>query len=185
MKGTAKRGKNSAEDLELKASLKSSEKERAENMMIMDLVRNDLAKSSIPGSIKVDELFKVKTFRNVHQMVSTVSGKPKDGISVPEILKNAFPMGSMTGAPKIKAMELIEDYENFQRGGFSGSLGFIDPNGDFDFNVIIRSLFFDSDSGKTGYMAGGAITWDSDPELEYQELLLKGSVFKELFVDNS
>lgn len=173
IKGTIGRGKTSEEDEALKFELQNSEKERAENMMIVDLVRNDLAKSSITGSIKVQELFGIYSYTKVHQMVSTVISEAKAEISFSEIIKNAFPMGSMTGAPKVIAMKIIEEIEDTKRGIFSGAAGYITPQGNFDFNVVIRSLLYNQTSGNLSFQVGSAITYDSVPEKEYEECLLK------------
>ncbi|WP_040664519.1 anthranilate synthase component I family protein [Nafulsella turpanensis] len=175
IKGTIRRGKTSAEDEQLKAQLASDEKELAENMMIVDLVRNDLARSAVTGSVTVEELFGIYSFRQVHQMISTVTAEIKTGISFTEAIRNAFPMGSMTGAPKRKVMELIEQYECSQRGLYSGAVGFISPEGDFDFNVVIRSLQYNAVLRSLSFQVGGAITFDSIPEKEYEECLLKAS----------
>jgi para-aminobenzoate synthetase component I len=181
IKGTSRRGANAKEDKQLKSALLHSEKERAENLMIVDLMRNDLARISYPGSVTVPELFGVYPFKNIFQMISSVESQQKEATSYKEILHATFPMGSMTGAPKIKCMELIEQYENFRRGWFSGTLGYINSNGDFDFNVIIRSIIFDSKSGKGYFAVGSAITCDADPKMEYEECLLKASaIFKVL-----
>lgn len=181
IKGTAPRSKNQRLDDKLKNDLQSNEKERAENMMIVDLVRNDLAKSCTSGSIKVEEMFGIYSFPLWHQMISTVTGQLKYDTQLIECIKNAFPMGSMTGAPKIKVMELIERYEVFKRNIYSGSIGYFLPNGDFDFNVIIRSLAYNAKEKKASFAVGGAITYDSDPEKEYEECLLKAQTFTTLF----
>lgn len=180
IKGTAARGSSEELDLTVKNELKNNEKERAENMMIVDLVRNDLAKSCIAGSVKVDEMFGIYTFPQLHQMISTVSGVLKKTTSPTGAIKNAFPMGSMTGAPKIKVMELIEKYEHSKRGLFSGSIGYFTPNNDYDFNVVIRSLFYDSHTSQLSFSVGSAITFDSEPEKEYEECLLKASAIMAL-----
>lgn len=181
IKGTMRRGVDEEEDQLMSQTLLHSEKERAENLMIVDLMRNDLSKVSEIGSVKVEELFGVYTFPKVHQMISTVSSTVKEDVSFYEIMKAAFPMGSMTGAPKIKCMELIERYENFKRGWFSGAFGRIDEKGDFDFNVVIRSIIFDRDQGKGYFAVGSAITYDADAAQEYEECLLKASaIFKVL-----
>lgn len=180
IKGTIKRGKDAAEDEILKNQLLHSEKERAENLMIVDLMRNDLSKISETGSVDVEELFGVYPFAKVHQMISTVSSTIKKEVGLKEIFHATFPMGSMTGAPKIKCMELIEGYENFRRGWFSGTLGHIQPNGDFDFNVVIRSIIFDKNSGKGYFAVGSAITYDADAGYEYEECLLKASAIMEV-----
>ncbi|MXV51345.1 aminodeoxychorismate synthase component I [Pedobacter sp. HMF7647] len=173
IKGTAKRGKTEQEDTRLKMRLFNDEKERAENVMIVDLVRNDLTKCAVPGSVKVEELFGVYSFRQVHQMISTVSCEIAEDTSFKEILEATFPMGSMTGAPKISAMKLIEKYEKSNRGVYSGSIGYIAPNGDFDFNVIIRSILYNSSNNYLSFQVGGAITAESVPEREFEECLLK------------
>jgi len=181
IKGTIKRSFDKNEDELLKQSLQNSEKERAENLMIVDLVRNDLAKSSITGTVKVDELFGIYTFSRIHQMISTVSSLHKKSISIPSIIKHAFPMGSMTGAPKIRIMQEIEDLEDSSRGLYSGAVGYFSPDQNFDFNVVIRSIIFDDQSGKLSFHVGSAITYDSDPEREYNECLLKAeSLFEVL-----
>lgn len=173
IKGTSKRGKSDDEDEQLKKALQSNPKERAENVMIVDLVRNDLSKIAKPGSVNVDELFGVYTFETVHQLISTISCEVDEDKSLTDILRATFPMGSMTGAPKIKAMELIEKHEDFKRGVYSGTLGYISPNGDFDFNVIIRTLLYNRSKKYLSCSVGGAITINSDPEKEYEECLVK------------
>ena len=173
IKGTARRDSDPVKDELIKEELRHSEKERAENMMIVDLVRNDLARSSKPGTTKVDELFEIYTYNQVHQMISTISSELKDGLPFTEAIKNASPMGSMTGAPKIKAMELIETYEESYRGLFSGAVGFITPQQDFDFNVVIRSVLYNSVNKYLSFQTGSAITYDSDAEKEYEECQLK------------
>ena len=181
IKGTARRGSDAMADEEQKTALRNSIKEQAENIMITDLVRNDLARCCVPGSIDVPELFGIYTFPQVHQMISTVSGQLKDGISLADIIRNTFPMGSMTGAPKVKVMELIERYEVSRRELFSGSVGYVTPDGDFDFNVVIRSLFYNEDTGYLGYQTGGAITYDSTAEGEWDELRLKAAALERIF----
>ena len=141
--------------------------------MIVDLVRNDLARSSKIGSVKVEEIFGIYSFQQVHQMISTIVSEKREDVSAFEVIKNAFPMGSMTGAPKVKVMQLIEQYESTKRGAFSGAAGYISPNGDFDFNVLIRSLFLNSASKTYSFQAGSAITYDSIPEKEYEECMVK------------
>lgn len=181
IKGTAPRSNDPVTDEQLKESLLNSEKERAENVMIVDLVRNDLARSCELGSVVVDELFGIYSFPQVHQMISTVSGRLKAGVPFTDALKYSFPMGSMTGAPKVKVMELIEHYETARRELFSGSVGYISPEGDFDFNVIIRSLFYNETSKYLSYQTGGAITWDSVPEAEWEEIRLKAGGLEHVF----
>jgi para-aminobenzoate synthetase component 1 len=173
IKGTIRRGATPAEDAQLREQLLADEKEIAENMMIMDLVRNDLGRSSVTGSVKVEEMFGVYAFRQVFQMMTTVTGQLRADCHPVEAIKNAFPMGSMTGAPKIRAMELIDQYESTRRGLYSGSMGYLKPNGDFDFNVVIRSLQYEAATGYLSFMVGSAITYDSIPEQEYEECLLK------------
>lgn len=181
IKGTAKRSKNNQQDEALKKELQNSEKERAENVMIVDLVRNDLARSAFTGTIKVEELFGIYSFAQVHQMISTISAHIRPEINSIEALKNAFPMGSMTGAPKVKAMELIEYFEESRRGLYSGTIGYITPDGNFDFNVVIRSLLYNHQKGYASYHVGSAITYDSNPEAEYDECILKALAIKQLF----
>ena len=173
IKGTAPRSNDPETDKQLKEALQQNEKERAENIMIVDLVRNDLSKIAQAKSVKVDELCQVYSFENVHQMISTISCIPKEDASFTDIIRATFPMGSMTGAPKLKAMEIIEQSEDFKRGLYSGSMGYISPNGDFDFNVVIRSLLFNELTKYLSCAVGGAITIQSIPEDEYQECLTK------------
>ncbi|GAA5520832.1 aminodeoxychorismate synthase component I [Aliifodinibius salicampi] len=171
IKGTAKRGRTQQEDEDLKEALYHSSKERAENLMIVDLVRNDLSHIAKKGSVKVEQLFNIESFETVHQMVSTVMAKVAEGEDAIEILKACFPMGSMTGAPKISAMKTIEELETYKRGLYSGAIGYIKPNGDFDFNVVIRTAIIKNET--LYYAVGGAITGDSDPEAEWEETLVK------------
>jgi para-aminobenzoate synthetase component 1 len=175
IKGTAKRSSDPLEDEKIKIRLKSSIKEQAENVMIVDLVRNDLTKSAVQGSVKVDELFGIYSFPQVHQMISTISCDLNPAIHFIDAIKNTFPMGSMTGAPKIKAMQLIDSYEKSKRGAFSGSFGCISPTGDFDFNVIIRSILYNATEHYLSFQVGGAITYAAQAEEEYEECLLKAS----------
>ena len=167
IKGTAKRSKIADENE--KHQLRTNEKERAENVMIVDLVRNDLSKICVEGSVRVKELFEIHSFPQVHQMISTIEGKLVENIPFSEILKATFPMGSMTGAPKKRVLELIEKYEQTKRGLFSGSVGYISPGGDFDFNVVIRSILYNAQSGYLSIPVGSAITWKSNPEKEFEE----------------
>jgi para-aminobenzoate synthetase component 1 len=173
IKGTVRRSDDPIKDLELIETLRNSEKEKAENLMIVDLVRNDLAKSSINGTIAVDELYGIYSFKQVHQMISTVSSTIIDGIHPVDAIENAFPMGSMTGAPKVMAMKLIEQYEQTKRGLYSGSVGYFAPNEDFDFNVVIRSIQYNANKNYLNFEVGSAITFDSHAEQEYEECLLK------------
>lgn len=180
IKGTIKRGANKEEDEALKKQLFNDPKERSENVMIVDLVRNDISKFATKGSVNVDELCGIYTFPQVHQMISTVSAKVEKNVSFDEIIKATFPMGSMTGAPKIRAMELIEHYEKTKRGLYAGTVGYINPNGDFDFNVVIRSLQYNKKDNYLSFIVGGAITALSEPEKEYEECLLKAKAMLEV-----
>ena len=175
IKGTAKRSQNPAEDEQIKLALRNSIKEQAENVMIVDLVRNDLTKSAIKGTVKVEELFGIYSFPQVHQMISTISCQLNPEINFVDAIKNTFPMGSMTGAPKIKAMQLIEEFEKSKRGAYSGSFGCIDPKGNFDFNVIIRSILYNASKQYVSFQVGSAITYAANAEEEYEECLLKAS----------
>jgi len=181
IKGTARRDANPEKDLLIKEELQNSIKNKAENVMIVDLVRNDLARSCETGSVTVEELFGIYSFPQVHQMISTVSGNLKKQVSFTDALRYSFPMGSMTGAPKIKVMQLIEQYERSGRELFSGTAGYITPHGDFDFNVIIRSLFYDETLQYLSYQTGGAITYDSDPMEEWEEMRLKAWALERIF----
>lgn len=181
IKGTAGRSDDPNIDLQNQRSLQNSLKDRAENVMIVDLVRNDLARTCKSGTIQVEELFGIYKFPQVFQMISTISGELRENMTFIDAINNSFPMGSMTGAPKIAAMQLIEHYEDFKRGWYSGSLGYIDPDGDMDFNVLIRSLFVNRDESIISYSVGGAITIDSDPKDEYQECMWKASAIRRLF----
>jgi para-aminobenzoate synthetase component 1 len=174
IKGTRKRRADVFTDSQIAEALANSEKDRAENIMIVDLLRNDLSRVCVPGSVVVSELCKVYSFSHVHQMISTVIGEIKPEIEFADVLKATFPMGSMTGAPKIQVMKDIERFENFSRGWYSGCLGYWE-NGDFDLNVVIRALQADTKSENMYYHVGGAITYDSVPEEEYQECLQKAA----------
>jgi len=173
IKGTSRRDQNDMVDSKLMNELEANIKERSENIMIVDLIRNDLSRFSIPGSVIVKELCKVYPFKQVHQMISTVESKIKSNLSSSEIIKHTFPMGSMTGAPKVKAMNIIEDLEVSARGLYSGALGYIKPSGDFDFNVVIRSLIYDTNTKYLSFHVGSAITSKSKISNEYDECLLK------------
>lgn len=173
IKGTIRRSSDSETDHKFKEELRNSEKEKAENLMIVDLVRNDLARSCETGSIKVEELFGIYSFQQVHQMISTINGTCSKETAQTEVIKNAFPMGSMTGAPKVRAMQLIEDCEDTKRGLYSGAVGYFAPGGDFDFNVVIRSIQYNETKKYLNFQVGSAITYDSIAEQEYQECLLK------------
>ena len=173
IKGTIRRGKNAEEDMQLKQELFHDPKERSENVMIVDLVRNDLSRSCKAGTVRVEELYGIYSFSQVHQMISTVTGEMKEEIQAVDVIRNAFPMGSMTGAPKVRAMQLIEEYESTCRGLFSGAVGYFDPEGNFDLNVVIRSMLYDQDKKYLSFMTGSAITFGSVAEKEYEECLLK------------
>lgn len=180
IKGTIKRGNNEKEDNFLKNFLKNDVKEKAENVMIVDLVRNDLSRTAAKGSVNVEELCGIYGFRQVFQMVSTVSSILKTGLHFVDAIKYCFPPGSMTGAPKIKAMELIEKYETTKRGLYSGAVGYISPKKDFDFNVVIRSILYNKTKKYLSFSVGGAITDKSAPEKEYEECLLKAKAMLEV-----
>ena len=181
IKGTIKRNLvDSANDQDLKKALFTSAKDRAENVMIVDLMRNDLSRICTEGSVSVDELFGIYSFPQVHQMISTISGTLKKECTFSQIIKALFPMGSMTGAPKQKVMELIDQYEPSSRGIFSGSVGYINPAGDFDFNVVIRSIMYNQSSKYLSYQVGSGITFYSDPQLEWEECNLKAEAIKKV-----
>ncbi len=178
IKGTKKRGKNIDEDVFLINSLKNSIKEKSENHMIVDLVRNDFSRIAKKGSVKVTELSKINTYKNIHQMVSTVEAQIENDIFFSTILKSTFPMGSMTGAPKIKTMKIIDELEETSRGIYSGAIGYIDPNKNFDFNVVIRTIIYDDKLSKISVNVGSGITFKSDPKDEYEECLTKIDALK-------
>jgi para-aminobenzoate synthetase component 1 len=181
IKGTFSRNlQNPGADQILKQSLAASEKDKSENVMVVDLVRNDLSRICTEGSVQVQELFGIYSFPQVHQMISTISGIVKEGIDLTDIIKASFPMGSMTGAPKRKVMELIETFEKTKRGIYSGAVGYISPEKDFDFNVVIRSILYNESSRYLSYLVGGGITFYSDPEQEYAECLLKATAIKKV-----
>lgn len=181
IKGTAKRYLDDPQlDETSKQELLSSEKEKSENVMVVDLVRNDLSKVCKQGTVQVEELFGIYSFPQVHQMISTISGELQDGTDWIDVVKATFPMGSMTGAPKKRVMQLIEEYERTKRGLFSGAIGYIDPQGDFDFNVVIRSILYNAVTKYLSFQAGSAITFYSDAEKEYEECLLKAAVIKKV-----
>lgn len=183
IKGTAKRGTTPEEDVALINSLKNTIKEQAENVMIVDLVRNDLSRIAQRSTVKVEELCGIYSFKQVHQMISTVTAQSFTQ-SISDIIKATFPMGSMTGAPKINAMKLAEKYETTKRGLYSGTVGYITPDQDFDFNVVIRSLQYNAENQYLSYMVGGAITYLSEAEKEYDECLVKASAIMQLLNSN-
>ena len=173
IKGTRRRHPDSTQDEAQRLALLNDEKERAENLMIVDLVRNDLARVAQTGTVQVPELFGTYGFRHVWHLISTVQARLRSGTSFADVLRATFPMGSMTGAPKIRAMQLIEHYERSRRGLYSGSFGYEWPGGDLELNVVIRSLQYRADTGYLSVQVGSAITYDSVPEQEYEECLLK------------
>jgi len=178
IKGTAKRLENSIEDEKLKEKLKHDPKEIAENVMIVDLVRNDLSKTAFRGSVNVEELCGLYSFQQVHQLISTVTSQIREDVTPVEVLQTTFPMGSMTGAPKVSAMKIIEELETTKRGLYSGSIGYFTPEGDFDFSVIIRTVLYNSAKKYTSCSVGSAITIQSVPENEYEECLVKVKALK-------
>lgn len=173
IKGTRKRLKDIQADLHIKNELQNDEKERSENVMIVDLVRNDFARIATQNSVRVEELFGIYSFEQVHQMISTITCSIQPETTFSEIIQAMFPMGSMTGAPKLSAMQWIEKYEHTKRGLFSGAVGYITPKGNFDFNVVIRSILYNAAQQYVSMQTGSAITIDCDAEKEYEECLLK------------
>lgn len=180
IKGTSKRFLDSAEDQKSREFLESDAKERAENIMITDLVRNDLSHTAQKGSVEVEELCKIYSFLQVHQMISTITSKLDPEYSPADVLKTTFPMGSMTGAPKISVMKIIENLEETKRGLYSGTVGYFTPEGDFDFNVVIRSILYNQEKQYVSFSVGSAITSLSIPEKEYEECLLKAKAMHEV-----
>lgn len=173
IKGTAPRYEDAERDKLARQALMESEKERSENVMITDLVRNDLSRTAQKGSVRVEELFGIYSFATVHQMITTISSQLDPRHSLSDLLATTFPMGSMTGAPKVKALELIDKHETFARGLYSGSVGYISPVGDCDFNVVIRSLFYNQQTEYLSARVGSALTILCDAAAEYRECLLK------------
>ena len=180
IKGTARRSFDLEQDEQLKSDLAQNEKERSENIMIVDLVRNDLSHTATKGSVQVEELCQIYTFKQVHQMISTIVSEVENTTSPIEILRTTFPMGSMTGAPKISAMQIIEELEETKRGLYSGAVGYFTPTGDFDFNVVIRSILYNSQNQYLSFSVGSAITSQAIPEMEYEECLLKAKAMFEV-----
>ncbi len=178
IKGTAPRGKTPQEDEQNRQKLFLDPKERSENVMIVDLVRNDLSRTASKGTVRVEELYGIYSFSQVHQMISTVVSELHPEAHLVDAIKCCFPMGSMTGAPKVMAMKLIEHFEDTKRGLFSGAVGYISPEKDFDFNVVIRSLVYNEKQKYLSYMAGSAITIGSVPERELEECLLKAKAME-------
>lgn len=181
MKGTAPRSPDPALDAQLGASLLQSEKDRSENIMVVDLVRNDLSRVAARGSVTVESLCAIRSFPQVHQLVSTVQATLRAGTGFRAILEACFPMGSMTGAPKVRVMELTDQYEYSARGLYSGSIGFLEPNGDFDLNVVIRSVQYESNTGYLSYHVGSGITVYSDPDKEWEECHWKAAGIRQVF----
>ncbi|WP_299260939.1 aminodeoxychorismate synthase component I [uncultured Aquimarina sp.] len=180
IKGTAKRSTIFKDDKKLVSILEQDPKEQSENVMIVDLVRNDLSRTALKGTVNVEELCKVYTFKQVHQMISTVVSEIDSEVSPVDVIRTTFPMGSMTGAPKISAMQIIEDLEESKRGLYSGAVGYFTPEGDFDFNVVIRSILYNERKQYVSYTVGGAITAKSDPDKEYEECLIKAKAMREV-----
>jgi para-aminobenzoate synthetase component 1 len=180
IKGTAKRSNNIEEDERLKDELALDEKERSENIMIVDLVRNDLSKTAKKGTVKVEELCQVYTFPQVHQMISTISSEIDVSKHPVDVIESTFPMGSMTGAPKISAMQIIEKLEETKRGVYSGAVGYFSPDNDFDFNVVIRSILYNETKKYVSFSVGSAITAKSNPLKEYEECLIKAKAMREV-----
>jgi para-aminobenzoate synthetase/4-amino-4-deoxychorismate lyase len=173
MKGTVRRGRSPAEDRELAQWLRQSAKDRAENVMIVDLLRNDLGKVAIPGSVHVSSLFDLERFETVWQMTSTVEATLKDGTNLVDLMTALFPCGSITGAPKIRTMQIIRELERFPRGAYTGTIGLLRPGGDCIFNVAIRTVVIDTESRSATFGVGGGITIDSTADREYEECLVK------------
>jgi para-aminobenzoate synthetase component 1 len=180
IKGTARRDADAATDQTIIEELRSHPKELQENVMIVDLVRNDLTRSAKAGTVKTEELFGIQSFKQVHQMVSTVVCELRDDVTAVEAVRNTFPMGSMTGAPKISAMQLMEQYERSKRGVYSGAIGYFNGDDDFDFNVVIRTLLYNSSNKYLSFQVGSAITYHADAEREYEECLLKAKAILEV-----
>ena len=180
IKGTAKRFLDPKEDEKSKMDLASNPKERTENIMISDLVRNDLSRTAQKGSVNVEELCGIYSFEQVHQMISTITSKLDSEYTVVNAIKTTFPMGSMTGTPKVSVMKIIEELEETKRGLYSGAVGYFTPKGDFDFNVVIRSILYNQENKYTSFSVGSAITSLSIPQMEYEECLLKAKAMREV-----
>jgi para-aminobenzoate synthetase component I len=180
IKGTSKRYSDPIEDEKSKNQLALDPKERSENIMVSDLVRNDLSRTAQKGSVKVTELCGIYSFEQVHQMITTITSKIDAKYSAVEVIRTTFPMGSMTGTPKVSVMKIIEDLEETKRGLYSGAVGYFTPNGDFDFNVVIRSILYNQENKYTSFSVGSAITSQSIPEKEYIECLLKAKAMREV-----
>ena len=184
IKGTAKRDIDLKKDQQLVSNLKNNIKEIAENVMIVDLVRNDLSHIAQKGTVNVDELCKIYSFKQVHQMISSVSCTIKPNIHPVDALKACYPMGSMTGAPKIAAMNFIEELESSKRGVYSGAVGYFSPHNNFDFNVVIRSILYNKSHQYVSFSVGSAITAKANPEKEYEECLLKAKAMRKVLTQN-
>lgn len=182
IKGTSRKDADPATDQWLQQQLLQNPKERAENVMVVDLVRNDLSHTAVQGSVEVTELFGIYSFAHVHHMISTVSAQLPPQLPFTAVLRTTFPMGSMTGAPKIRVMQLIEQYEQTRRGLYSGAVGYITPEGDFDFNVVIRSMLYNATSQYLSFQTGSAITFYCDPEKEWEECLLKAAAMEKTII---
>ena len=180
IKGTAKRFLDAIEDEKSKSELASDPKERTENIMITDLVRNDLSRTAQKGSVKVEELCGIYSFEQVHQMISTITSKLDHQYTVADVIKTTFPMASMTGTPKVSVLKIIEELEETKRGLYSGAVGYFTPNGDFDFNVVIRSILYNQEKKYASFSVGSAITSQSIPKMEYEECLLKAKAMREV-----
>lgn len=180
IKGTARRSANVDEDNAIKLALAANEKERSENIMIVDLVRNDLSRTAAKGSVEVEELCGAYTFKQVHHLISTVVSQLEQGSRPVDVIRTTYPMGSMTGAPKISAMQIIEKLEETQRGLYSGAVGYFTPDGDFDFNVVIRSILYNAVNKYVSFSVGSAITSKALPEMEYEECLLKARAMRQV-----
>ena len=178
--GTAKRFLDPIEDEKSKSQLAFDPKERAENIMVTDLVRNDLSRTAQKGSVKVEELCVIYSFEQVHQMISTITSKLDRQYAGVDVIKTTFPMGSMTGTPKVSVMKIIEELEETKRGLYSGAVGYFTPNGDLDFNVVIRSILYNQENKYASFSVGSAITSLSIPEKEYEECLIKANAMREV-----
>ena len=180
IKGTARRFKDPIEDENSKNQLALDPKERAENIMVTDLVRNDLSRTAQKGSVKVEELCGIYSFEQVHQMISTITSKLDSQYTAVDVIKSTFPMGSMTGTPKLSVLKIVEELEETKRGLYSGAVGYFTPSGDFDFNVVIRSILYNQEKKYASFSVGSAITSLSIPEKEYEECLLKAKAMREV-----
>lgn len=181
IKGTAKRNENQDIDKQNYQNLAQSEKEKSENVMIVDMVRNDLSKTATKGSVNVEELCKIYPFKTVFQMISTVVSNVSEEISPVDVIKTTFPMASMTGVPKTRALQIIEEQETSKRGIYSGTIGYFSPQNDFDFNVVIRSILYNIENKYMSFSTGSAITFNSNAKDEYQECMAKAKAMFGVF----